>query len=231
MQKLFRCVMASAFLAVAAMPAVAGELSLSIANGRVTLIAQDVPVRQILAEWARVGQTRIVNGEKIVGPPVTLELRDVPEAKALEAVLRSASGYVLAPRVNAAGGQSVYDRIMILATSRAPAVAASSPAFTRQPQPPPMPMQMPVEDDDDGEPKDQGVMPPNVQPNSQNVPGPIVPGQPMPPQPGEGVPGQAEQPVMTAPRPGIIPQAPTVPGQGPVPGTVRKPGGGGDESR
>ena len=229
MQKLFRCVMASAFLAVAAVPAVAGELSLSIANGRVTLIARDVPVHQILSEWARVGQTRIVNGEKVVGPPVTLELRDVPEAKALEAVLRSASGYVLAPRPAAAPGASMYDRIMILATSRAPAVAVSNtPAFNRPPQPPPM--QMPV-DDDDGEPKDQGVMPPNVQPG--NTPGAFTPGQPMPgPVPGQQTPAQAEQPVLTAPRPGLIPQPPTVPGQGPVPGQpVRKPGGGGEAAR
>ena len=45
-----------------------------MANGRVTLVAKDVTVREILAEWARVGQTRIVNAEKLTGGPVTLEL-------------------------------------------------------------------------------------------------------------------------------------------------------------
>ena len=45
-------------------PATSGELRLSIANGRVTLVAHDVSVRQILDEWARIGQTRIVNAEK-----------------------------------------------------------------------------------------------------------------------------------------------------------------------
>ena len=39
--------------------------TLSIHDGRVTLDAQDVTVRQILTEWARVGKTRIVNGERI----------------------------------------------------------------------------------------------------------------------------------------------------------------------
>ena len=37
-------------------------------NGRVTLIADNVPLRQILPEWARVGQTKIVNGDKLSGP-------------------------------------------------------------------------------------------------------------------------------------------------------------------
>ena len=69
-----------------------------MANGRVTLIAHDVTVREILAEWARVGQARIVNGEKLTGGPVTIELTDVPEARALDTVLRSAAGYVMAPR-------------------------------------------------------------------------------------------------------------------------------------
>ena len=49
-------------------------------TGRSSLVAKDATVRQILAEWARVGQTRIVNGERIAGGPVTLELTNVPEA-------------------------------------------------------------------------------------------------------------------------------------------------------
>lgn len=103
----------------------ANEFTLTIKDGRVTLVAENVPVRQILAEWARVGQTKIVNADKLVGPPVTLTLVDVPEARALETVLRSASGYLAAPRSVPVDGASRYDRIMILATSRPP---ASSPA-------------------------------------------------------------------------------------------------------
>ena len=48
--------------------------TLSIRDGLVSLDAQDVTVRQILTEWARVGKTRIVNVERITGGPITLKL-------------------------------------------------------------------------------------------------------------------------------------------------------------
>ena len=115
MNMLLRFALATALVSTVAAPAAAGELRLSMGNGRVTLIAKDVTVREILNEWARVGQTRIVNGEKLTGGPVTLELTDVPEAQALDAVLRSAAGYVMAPRLDGSPGSSRYDRIMILA--------------------------------------------------------------------------------------------------------------------
>ena len=115
MNMLLRFALATALVSTVAAPAAAGELRLSMGNGRVTLIAKDVTVREILNEWARVGQTRIVNGEKLTGGPVTLELTDVPEAQALDAVLRSAAGYVMAPRLAGSPGSSRYDRIMILA--------------------------------------------------------------------------------------------------------------------
>ncbi|RPJ84168.1 MAG: hypothetical protein EHM13_05510, partial [Acidobacteria bacterium] len=97
-------------LLAAASPASAGEVKLQIRNGRVTLEASNATVREILAEWARVGGTRFVNAERVPGGPVTLLLTDVPEAKALDTVLRSVSGYMAAPRPAAAPGASVYDR-------------------------------------------------------------------------------------------------------------------------
>ena len=155
MQKLFGCLLMAT--AVVAGTAEAGELNLTIANGRVTLIAHDVTVRQILDEWARVGQTKIVNGDKLLGAPLTIELRDVPEATALETVLRSAAGFVVAPRMAGSIGASFYDRIMILPTSRPPAVTAAppTPQFNRPPPPQTMPV---VENDDDPAP----VAPPPV---------------------------------------------------------------------
>src|SRR5438067_3086463 len=98
--------MRSAFLTIAlavpvwlaAAPAARAEVQLSLRNGRVTIVAKDATVRQILAEWARVGRTKIVNGERIPGGPLTLELRDVPEGEALDVLLRSLSGYIAAPR-------------------------------------------------------------------------------------------------------------------------------------
>ena len=57
----------SALMCALATTASAGELRLSIANGRVTIVAQDVPVRQILDEWGRVGQTKVVGAERLTG--------------------------------------------------------------------------------------------------------------------------------------------------------------------
>ena len=74
------------------------DVQLTIRDGRVSLVAKDATVRQILTEWARVGQTKIVNVERIPGGPITLELKDVPEQEALEVLLRSVSGYMAAPR-------------------------------------------------------------------------------------------------------------------------------------
>ena len=121
-------------LSAAAVAAEAGELKLTIANGRATLIAEDVPVRQILSEWARLGGTKIINGDKLVGAPVTLHIVDKPEREVLETLLRSASGYVASPSTVASTGASVYEAVMIMPTSRPPAVTASAPpAFNQRP--------------------------------------------------------------------------------------------------
>jgi hypothetical protein len=223
-------VLMTALLAGLPGAAAADELRLSIANGRVTLVAHDVTVRQILDEWARIGQTRIVNGDKLTGPTVTLELTDVPEGKALDTVLRSVSGYVLAARATGTG-PSVYDRIMIMPTSRPPAASAAPPAAFRPPVPQPMPA-TPVVDDDE-EMRTEGVLPPGMvpgmQPGAPPATGQGQPGQPpgMPTQPGQT--GATQAPT-TAPRPGMLPPAPVVPGnpyQPPPPAPVRPPGGGG----
>jgi hypothetical protein len=187
-----------------ASPAAAGELTVKMADGLVTVIAKDVPLRQILAEWARVGDTRMVNAEKLGGTPLTLELVGVPEKEALDILLRSAAGYMTASRPAGLPGASVYDRVIILATSRPPANTPVPPPQTFRPavqqqlppQPPP--------DDDDGEPQDQGPMPP---PGIQN-PGMPFPG-PTPATPGMNpgaVPPNMPQAPLTSPRPGMLPQ-------------------------
>src|SRR5512142_2498287 len=106
---------------------VSADVQLSINDGRVSLVAKDATVRQILAEWSRVGQTRIVNAERVPGGPVTLELHDVPEAQALDTILRSVSGFMAAPRAVPVANASRFDRIIVMPTSAAP---ASAPART-----------------------------------------------------------------------------------------------------
>src|SRR6478752_7163618 len=150
MHKLARLALATVLLSGCATLATAGDLKLTIDNGRVTLIAQDVPLRQILDEWSRVGKTTIVNGDKLSGPPLTLQLVDRPEREVLDLILRSASGYIAAQRNVTEPGASVFDKVMILAVSHGPVGVSNntpSPFNNRQAT---MPMQMPqqVPDDD-----------------------------------------------------------------------------------
>jgi hypothetical protein len=101
----------------------AQTVSLQFNNGRVTLNAQNAPIRSILVEWARLGGTRIVNGDRVGGAPVTLELDDVPERYALEILLRTAAGYVVTARQEP-GGPSMLGGVIILATTSAPRLQA-----------------------------------------------------------------------------------------------------------
>jgi hypothetical protein len=110
-------------LAAVAVPSWAGEVKLSFSNGLVTIAATDATPRQILAEWARQGQVRITNLERLAGGPITIRLTDVPEAQALETLLRGTAGYVAAPRAESVVAASGYDRIMLM-----PGVAPAAPA-------------------------------------------------------------------------------------------------------
>lgn len=216
MRKLYLfSVLIPALLALPA-SASAGELRLTMQNGLVTLVAEDVPLSAILAEWARIGKTQIVNGDKIT-TPVSLQIVDTPERRALDIVLRAASGYMVSERRTPVADASAFERIMILPTSRPPAnsgpMMSPPPAFA-----PPRPAAPPVPDMDEEEP-----MPPGMNPQPQPQPAPGVPGANQPTQPQQ-TPGMPNAP-LTSPRPGQLP-APQ-PNQ-PVPfGTPNKPGGGG----
>jgi hypothetical protein len=227
-------------------PAIAGELKLAIANGRVTLVAKDVPLRQILAEWSRVGQTRIVNGEKVAGAPLTLQLLDVPERQALEVLLRSVSGYLAAPRPVAVTASTVsqYDRIMILPGTPPPVSTTvgrpGAPPFNRTPPPArAMPVQPQdeevideeevdedeeVEDADDEELTNEDLSEDEIDNEERQVPvqplapvGVARPGQPVV-SPGTS-PTDPTQPPLTAPRPGQV----VAPPPQPPPFRVRQP--------
>lgn len=109
-----------ALVLASALPAAAQQLKLEISDGRVTLEANAVPLRQILTEWARIGGTKVVGGDKVTGAPVTLKLVNVTERQALDVLLRDVAGFMAAPRLaSAPPGASGFDRILILATSSA----------------------------------------------------------------------------------------------------------------
>ena len=108
-----------------AVPAAAQQLTLTFNNGLVTVDAAAVPLRTLLAEWASKGGTKVVGAERVTGAPLTVKLIDVPEAQALEVVLRSVAGYMAAPR-STGEGASIYDRILVMATSSTPPPPSSA---------------------------------------------------------------------------------------------------------
>ena len=113
----------------------ADGLELSFNDGRVTVVATDVPVTEILAEWARVGNTEFVDADSLSGPLLSLQLIDVLEGEALRVLLRSATGYVAAPRLAGDPRVSSFDRVLIMRAPRRPPAARTTyaPALTPSP--------------------------------------------------------------------------------------------------
>jgi len=220
--------LATLALLAAAQPARA-DLLITMHDGLVSVTAKDVTVRQIMAEWAKVGQTKVVNVEGITGGPVTLQLTDVPEERALDIILRSISGYLAAPRQTPVAHASHFDRIVLVPTAVAPraSVASPAPSFPQQ-----RPQQVAVDQDDDLPRNGPPPAPPLAQqqrgPVFNTYPAAIAPDgtpipQPMPmiPAPSAPASGPTEVPsaVGGASVPGVIvtPPQPTLqPGQ-PIP--------------
>jgi hypothetical protein len=214
-------------IASIAVPARAGDVKVQLANGRITLQARDATLREILAEWARVGQVTIVNAERVMSAPLTLDLQGVPETQALNILLRSVSGYMAAPKAQATATASMYDRIVILAAPRPATVNAGYTPPTPQQPPqyrgvPGMPNATALDDQEDP------AGPPPTYPGGP----PVYPGAAAPRGMGvqQGQPGPQTMPTMpgTLPQgaPGTIspmPQIQGVPGQ---PGMVVQPGTG-----
>jgi hypothetical protein len=91
------------------------------ADGRVTLSARNVTVRDILGEWARQCGCYVVNADRLPGGPLPIPLlyEHETQGKVLESLLRQAAGYVLTPQKAGAAGRSNFETIYILATSAA----------------------------------------------------------------------------------------------------------------
>jgi hypothetical protein len=218
-------------IVAAAASTASADVHLTMQGGRVTLVAKDATVRQILAEWERVGQTKVINAERVAGGLVNIELTNVPEQKALDVILRSVSGVVLAPRAAATGSQSTFERIIVMPPSIAP--PNNLPPSTAQAAP----FQPRIPDDDQDERPIPGAVPQNrggpvfvfPQPQTQN---PQMPNQPMPNQPMPTVPtgafgGQPQQPTLVYPPQGVPAAPPVTPNPAVptgVPGGVAVPG-------
>ena len=209
------------------------DVQLTMQNGRVSIVAKDATVRQILTEWARVGHTKIVNVERIPGGPMTIELHNVTESQALEILLRAMSGYIAAPRpidaATQAANLSRFDRIIVMPTlaSARPPVSNTPPPVFQQPAPQYTPPPVADDDADDEQPAPNVVVPPggargpvfNTFPQQGTTvapqPGRNFNQQPFMPQPQVQDPN-AQQPMA---QPGFQPTAPPYGGVA-VPGMV-----------
>jgi hypothetical protein len=219
------------------------DVQLTLQNGRVSLVAKDATIRQILTEWARIGQTKIVNLERIPGGPVSLELQNVSESQALDVLLRTVAGYLAAPRPTAVANLSVFDRIVVMPTvagPRTPVSASAQPPVFQQPQFNQPPQQQADDDSEDQRPAPNGAVPvQNRGPIFNTFPQPQVVnpqgGAAAQPMPQPAVPAAAPSAFPTAPAggvavPGMVAPAPQPPpGQQLQPGQVRRPGGPGGQ--
>ena len=113
-------------------PPASADVRVSFSDGRVTIVATNASVPEILAEWARVGGSTFVDAEKIPARErLTLRIEDQREIDALEVLLRSVAGYMVAPIASTPDTQSNIERVFILPTST-PAPYAPPPP---QPEP------------------------------------------------------------------------------------------------
>ena len=217
--RITRACLAVLFVLGCAASASAQAVTIEFKDGLVTMSAQNAPLRAILTEWTRQGGTRILNGERVTGTPLTLEFTNTPERQALETILRSVSGYVLAPRRQGSTVRSSFESILIVPTSTPaprPATAsagagANQPTVFRAPQMPQIPPPVafdPNESDDppiditpDDSQNDPQRGPRRVQiqrgPGNPNIPGagnPNIPGVRLPEQEGPDGPDAAPVP-------------------------------------
>jgi hypothetical protein len=125
----------SVFVWLAAGSVAFADVQLSFRDGHVSIVARDATVGQILAEWAKIGQTKIVNVERIPRAPLTIELENVTESRALDVVLRTVGGYMTASRAIDVPNASRFDRIILMTTSTA-VPASAAPRAARVSAPP-----------------------------------------------------------------------------------------------
>jgi hypothetical protein len=228
---LARVALTGVLLAVA-VAAGAGEVRVSFANGLVTVIATEASPRQILGEWAKLGQVRITNLERLTGGPVTIQITSIPEAQALETLLRGTAGYVAAPRAGAGEMASLsrYDRILLM-PGVAPAVVPAAPAPTTVNRGRAVALpSFDAQDDDDPETQPR-AMPTTVGMPQRFGSGGAVPGRPAPMRPPvtdpnpnpNGLANPVKPPAVPPGTPGAATPGATTPGTM-TPGTTTPPG-------
>lgn len=184
-------------------------------SGLVTLDAQNVTAREVLAEWARQCNCLIVNADKLMGQPmdVPIQFTQAPQAKVLDSLLREAAGYALTPRRAGSAGPSHFETIYILATGTSSPEAAAAYIPYEPPAPVMPPLPTAGSPDDELPPVVPVIQPrdPSDAPEVEQLP----PSQPVLPGSGVFIPIVPIGPVpMTQPQgqvPGTTPPVPDAP--------------------
>lgn len=213
-------------------PPVSADVLVKFAQGRVTVIASDATVREILAEWSRVGGSTFVDADKIPSTErLTIRLENQSEIDAIDVLLRSVAGYMVAPAQRPGSSVSAVSRVFILPTSTpAPYVAPPPVADMASPDEdaPARVTSAPVRPDDDGPVRvSQPPAPPSpsaVAPQGQASP--LISNLPTQATPGLGI--------TTSSQPGVVIARPGQPRPGrPMtrPTQLVRPGGGGGGGR
>jgi hypothetical protein len=207
--------------------AAAPPVQLALRDGMIWLVARDATLGQVFDEWARVGQTTVVNADQLSGR-VSIELSGIPEGQALDVLLRNAGGFLAVQRVAAPGGGSAssqFARIVIMPV-RNPA-ARTAPVNTNAAMPAPV-YQAPPPNAVPVAPGVQRLIGPDGQPvpdDQEDAPAPrpgrraLPPGFATPPQTPPAAPPALPQsgpvgssvPGMIVPAPGAATPAPQPP--------------------
>jgi hypothetical protein len=154
----------------------ARRLELKFKDGKVTLIAQGVTAREIMAEWARQCGCLVQGTDRLPpGSNLPMQFEDQPEAVVLESLLRGAGGYLLGPRAPGSAGASLYGSVAVF-----PLVRGTATTSYAAPSPVAAPLVTGGSPDDEIPP----VIPvSNPQTPAQTPPAPGRPGGPAPTAP------------------------------------------------
>jgi hypothetical protein len=170
-------------------------------NGYVSLIAQNVSVAEVFAEWARVGKTRVQNADRLPRNPISVQFDKIEEQELVDALVRQSkaqgAGWIVAARQTDA--PAAPSRLEVIAIS--PQSSPSTTFIATQPSSQPLYPQGTIDDNE---------MPPVTPPFG------VGPGQPQP---------QSSQPVTRPPTntgPGV-PLVPVGPPTTPLPGSTNPP--------
>jgi len=198
------------------------KLDIAFNDGRVTIVAENVTLAEILAEWSRKGGSTIVNADRLPGGPVMLtEFKDQPEADVLRALLREAPGYGAAMRAAGPSGVSTVQTVFILASRQfTPSTSAAPMASQVQQSPSPVAAPRQIQGSPDDEIPPVRPLSPEQKPGTPATPGGAA-AQPNNPNLRVGPGG-----TVTSTVPGVVIPAPATPATPPKPNGGRGGGGG-----